>query len=132
MYLKMDRKQGIVKSVVGEFSLQKGSDPMIDAFVNKIAEGMIFSVDWHGIREMLGEEEGRSHTCTILPNADTFPLQPQETATFSETDIKVIISRSHIKWMRETYEEGNPLYPITARFFSAVEPRSEQWLKIPM
>ena len=68
----------------------------------------------------------------LLPNTDTLPMQAQETAAFSETDIKVIISRSHMKWMRETYEEDNPLYPITARFFSAVEPKSERWLKIPM
>lgn len=102
-----------------------------DFFVQKIADGMIFSVDWQGIREMLGEEKDRKHVCSLHPYTEGFLSTAQNTANFSEEEIRTIIRNSDIRWMRETYEQDNPLYPILTRYFSAVEPKAGQWLRIP-
>ena len=51
----------------------------MNLFVQKVADGMIFSVDWREICEMLGEEKGRGHVCSLHPNADVFPPVALET-----------------------------------------------------
>lgn len=63
----------------------------MDFFVRKIADGMIFSVDWQGIREMSGEEKGRKQVCSLHPNTDVFPPAVLETASVSKEEITAIL-----------------------------------------
>lgn len=103
----------------------------MNLFVQKVADGMIFSVDWREICEMLGEEKGRGHVCSLHPNADVFPPVALETAGFSEEEIGTIIAESGVRWMKEAYEQDDPPCPISTRCFSAVEPKAGQWMRIP-
>ena len=83
------------------------------------------------IREILGEERGSGHVCSLHLDMDVFPSADMETASFSEEEIGAILEKSGVNWMKETYERGDPHRLISTRHFSAVEPKAGQWMRIP-
>lgn len=105
---------------------------MVKKFQKAILNGMILCVDWHGIHEMLGEEEGKLHECSLCEDFAVFPPKPIETTSLTEHQIQEILKGVKIGWMAEQYDWDVPYGTIAARYFAVNEPASRRnWLRVP-
>ena len=48
-----------------------------------------------------------------------------------EEQIKAILCQGNPRWMKEVYENGDFLKPISVRYFAVDKPKSEGWLGVP-
>ena len=97
----------------------------VDSFVRSITDGMILGVNWEGIQEMLGENKQRLHLCTLHTNTSSFPSAAERERSFTEEQIKAILCQGNPRWMKEVYENGDFLKPISVRYFAVDKPKSE-------
>ena len=105
---------------------------MIEKYIEAINAGQIVSVDWRSIKEMLGEEAKRTHTCYIHVNDGSFPPKEEVCADqLTEEEIAKILRQTNVRFMAETYKDGIPYMPIETRYFSSVESTSGPWIKSP-
>lgn len=103
----------------------------VESFVRSITDGMILGVNWEGIQEMLGENKQRLHLCTLHTNTSSFPSAAERERSFTEEQIKAILCQGNPRWMKEVYENGDFLKPISVRYFAVDKPKSEGWLDVP-
>lgn len=101
---------------------------MLQEYIDASVAGKIIAVDWIGIEGMLGESPERLHKCSICEDNKAFPPQVVKENEFSEADISKILKAMPINYMAETYEQGQPHFPIETRFFATTKPSTGPWL----
>lgn len=104
---------------------------MVDKYVQALHDGKIVSVDWRTIQEMLGEDGGRLHECSICVDNGAFPPETVETHSLTETQIGEILHQAKVAYMAEIYKDGVPYLPTEIRYFSNVHPKEGPWVKSP-
>ena len=105
---------------------------MIEKYIEAISAGQVMAVDWRTIKDMLGEEPQRTHTCTIFRDSGSFP--PQEKVfsdQIAEEQIDDILHQAGVRFMAESYKDGKPYLPIETRYFSSVKLAAGPWIKNP-
>lgn len=105
---------------------------MTKKYVEAINAGQIMSVDWRFIEEMLGEDAGRTHTCSVHVDDGAFPPKGETyTGQLAEEQIAEVLQQTNVRFMAETHKDGILYLPIETRFFSSIKPVSGPWIESP-
>ena len=105
---------------------------MVEKYIEAINAGKIISVNWRSIEEMLGENAGRTHACSIYTDDGAFPPEGETyTDQLTEEQIAEVLHQTNVRFMAETHKDGVPYLPIETRYFSSTKPVSGPWIENP-
>lgn len=104
----------------------------VEKYIEAINAGKIISVNWRSIEEMLGENAGRTHACSIYTDDGAFPPKGETyTDQLTEEQIAEVLHQTNVRFMAETHKDGVPYLPIETRYFSSTKPVSGPWIENP-
>lgn len=104
---------------------------MIEKYVQALTDGKIVSVDWRSIQEMLGENGGRVHACSICIDDNSFPPKVEDSNDFTEDQICEILNKAGVEYMAEKHKDNVLYLPIEVRWFACHKPEIGPWIENP-